>query len=134
MLDVQTALVYTMILCSAADSEMNDQEFNKIGVIVRGLPIFEEFDRSALPRIASSVVDKLNEDEGLDRLLDDIHAALPENLLETAYALACDVVAADGQASQEELRLLELLRYRFEVPRLSAAAIEHGARARHQRH
>ncbi len=132
MLDAQTALIYTMILCSAADSEMNDHEFNKIGVIVRGLPIFEEFDAAMLPRIASGVVDKLNEEDGLDHLLDEIHASLPDNLAETAYALACDVVAADGQASQEELRLLEMLRYRLEVGRLSAAAIEHGARVRHQ--
>jgi hypothetical protein len=54
-------------------------------------------------------------------------------LRETAYALACDVVAADGRATQEELRLLELLRHRLEVGRLPAAAIERGARARHRR-
>ena len=40
--------------------------------------------------------------------------------------------AADGKASQEELRFLELLRHRLEVGRLPAAAIERAARARHQ--
>ena len=39
--------------------------------------------------------------------------------------------AADGLATQEELRLLELLRHRLDVGRLEAAAIERGARARH---
>jgi hypothetical protein len=52
---------------------------------------------------------------------------------ETAYALACDIVAADGNASQEELRVLELLRHRMEMERLVAAAIERGARARFAR-
>jgi hypothetical protein len=56
---------------------------------------------------------------------------LPEKLRETAYAIACDVVAVDLTASQEELRLLEMLRHRIGVDRLAAAGIERGARARH---
>jgi hypothetical protein len=58
---------------------------------------------------------------------------LPARLHETAYALACDVAAADETVSQEELRLLEMLRHRLSVGRLPAAAIERGARARHLR-
>ena len=56
---------------------------------------------------------------------------LPEKLYETAYAIACDVVAADGAAGQEELRLLEMIRHELELDRLIAAGIERGARARH---
>ena len=59
-----------------------------------------------------------------------IDEALPERLRETAYALAVDVVAADGVASQEELRLLEIFRHTVKVGRLEAAAIERGAAAR----
>jgi tellurite resistance protein len=55
---------------------------------------------------------------------------LPAKLVETAYALACDIAAADGFASQEELRLLEMLRHELAVGRLEAAAIERGTRAR----
>jgi len=61
-----------------------------------------------------------------------IKAALPAKLRETAYAIACDLVAADGEASQEELRILELIRHRLNLERLVAAAIERGARARFQ--
>ena len=50
-------------------------------------------------------------------------------LRETAYALACDVVASDGEASQDELRFLELLRDGLVIDRLVAVAIERGARA-----
>ena len=57
--------------------------------------------------------------------------SLPEKLRETAYALACDVAAADGTIAQEELRLLEIIRHELRVGRLPAAAIERGARARH---
>jgi len=36
----------------------------------------------------------------------------------------------DGQLSQEELRLLEVLRHGLDVDRLTAAAIERGAATR----
>jgi tellurite resistance protein len=62
-----------------------------------------------------------------------IREALPSRLYDTAYAIACDVVAADGSASQEELRLLEMLRHQLEIDRLTAAAIERGSGARHRR-
>ena len=60
-----------------------------------------------------------------------IKAALPQKLCETAYALACDVAAADSTVTQEEARLLDLLRYELKIGKLVAAAIERGARARH---
>jgi uncharacterized tellurite resistance protein B-like protein len=60
-----------------------------------------------------------------------MRGALPDRLRETAYALACDVVAADGTAAQEELRLLEIMRHSLDIDRLNAAAIERGAAARY---
>ena len=61
-----------------------------------------------------------------------IKKALPAKLHETAYALACDVAAADGNVTREEARLLEMIRHHLAIERLAAAAIERGARARHQ--
>ena len=133
MIDQQKALVYTMVLISAADSDMTDAELGMIGDIVQHLPVFEGFDPEDLPKVAGTCVDGLAGDDGLDDMLDDIAAALPDRLHETAYALACDVVAADGNATQEELRMLEMLRHRLGIERLIAAAIERGARARFAR-
>ena len=63
----------------------------------------------------------------------DLHFS-QENLqwVITAYAIACDLVAVDGNATEEELRVLELIRHRLNIDRLIAAAIERGARARFQ--
>jgi tellurite resistance protein len=133
MIDQQSALIYTMVLVSASDSDMTDAELNMIGDIVRHLPVFEGFDATQLPSVASMCVDLLSGENGLDHTLEVIVSALPERMRETAYALACDIVAADGNASQEELRVLELLRHRMEMERLVAAAIERGARARFAR-
>ena len=38
MIDPQTALIYTMVLVSASDSDMTDAELGMIGDIVRHLP------------------------------------------------------------------------------------------------
>ncbi len=132
MLDPHGALVYTMVIVSAADRDMTDSELDIIGQIVGHLPVFRDFDRDNLPKVLESCMRLLSNGAALDEAFDDIKEALPANLRETAYALACDVAAADGEASQEELRVLELLRHRFNIDRLIAAGIERGARARFQ--
>lgn len=130
MLDHHSALIYTMVLASAAGTGVTDAELRAVGDIVRHLPIFGGYDSKELPKTLSACSDLLQKENGLDLALKDIKAALPPRLRETAYALACDVVASDGEASQEELRFLELLRDRLPIERLIAAAIERGARAR----
>jgi hypothetical protein len=120
-----------MVLASAADREMTDPELLRIGQIVTRLPVFADYDADTLTATSAECAALLDGDDGLDTVLDIIHEALPEKLRETAYAIACDVVAVDLTASQEELRLLEMLRHRIGVDRLAAAGIERGARARH---
>lgn len=127
------ALIWTMVLASAADQNMSDAEMRTIGEMVEFLPVFDGYDFDALATDAGHCADLLQDDNGLDKVMKAIKHALPKKLRETAYALAVDVVASDDEASQEELRLLEMLRHALEVERLAAAAIERGARARHMR-
>ncbi|MBF0306875.1 MAG: tellurite resistance TerB family protein [Alphaproteobacteria bacterium] len=131
MIDHHSALVYTMVLVSAADGDMTDAELAEIGESVRHLPIFRDFDRQRITETAAACADMLTTEDGLDKAIALLRDALPARLRETAYALACDVAAADGKVTQEESRLLEILRHRLDVDRLIAAAIERGAQARH---
>lgn len=132
-IDHYTALIYVMVLVSAADREMTDAEMRSIGEIVQFLPVFQDFDHEELPKVASSCVEILDEEDGLDRIFTMIEEALPERLRETAYAMACDVAAADLRAGQEELRMLEMIRHRLDIDRLAAAAIERASAVRHRR-
>ena len=131
MVDPQTALIYTMVLMAAADREMTDAELQTMGDIVKTLPVFADYDLSRITQSASDCAELLADEDGLDKIMDLISEGLPDKIHETAYALACEVAAADGRVSQEEIRLLELLRHNLKVGRLPAAAIERGARARH---
>ena len=132
MLDHHRALIYTMVIVSAADSELPDSELRVIGDIVDDLPIFRDFDQAELPKALNDCTELMSRENGLEETLKAIKGALPAKLRETAYAIACDLVAADGEATQEELRILELIRHRLNLERLVAAAIERGARARFQ--
>ena len=131
MIDHQAALIYAMVIASAADSDMTDAELARIGDFVSHLPIFSGFDPERLPDITNDCAILLSDEDGLEKAFDAMRETLPDRLRETAYALACDVVAADGVAAQEELRLLELMRHALDIDRLNAAAIERGAAARY---
>ena len=127
----QDALVALMITVSASDSTIRTSELLTIQSIVNHLPIFAGFDEDRMEAIAQTVFDLLEEEDGLDAIFGLIRDALPDTHFETAYALACDVAAADGTVFQTELELLREIRYEFEIDPLHAAAIERGARARH---
>ncbi|MBS27762.1 MAG: hypothetical protein CL566_02380 [Alphaproteobacteria bacterium] len=131
MIEPQTALVYKMVMVSAADSDMTDSEIGRIGEIVNQLSVFSGFDTEQLTDIARDCADLLSQEDGLDQGLDQIRDALPERLRDTAYVLTCDIATADGKTSQEELRLLEMIRHSLEIERPTAAAIERAARARY---
>jgi Tellurite resistance protein len=124
------ALIYTMVLVSASDRNMTDAEMRRIGELISDLPVFQDYNRAQLTQTAGSCADLLDVEDGLDKTLELIQVALPPKLRETAYALACDVAAADGKVTQEESRMLEMIRHRLNIDRLAAAAIERAARAR----
>lgn len=132
MLDPHGALVYTMVLVTGAESKLPVTERNIIGDIVAHLPAFRGFDVGRLPAHLNECAALLSHDDGLEETLDAIKAALPARLRETAYAIACDLIAAAGAATQQELQVLELIRDALDIDRLIAAAIERGARARFQ--
>jgi tellurite resistance protein len=127
----QDCLVALMVAVSASDEDIRTTELVKIQAAVQLLPIFRGYDEDRLTPVSQTVFDLFEQEDGLDALFGLIRDNLPERLFETAYALACDVAAADGTLEETELRLLEEIRYELNLDRLHAAAIERGARARH---
>lgn len=130
-LSPQDCLVALMIAISASDENIRTAELVKIQAAVNNLPIFGEYDIDRMNTVAQIVFDLFEQEDGLDAMFGLIRDNLPERLFETGYALACDVAAADGTLAEQELRLLEEIRYELNIDRLHAAAIERGARARH---
>jgi tellurite resistance protein len=132
-LTAEEALVCTMVLVAAADGAITDREIGVMSGIVQTLPAFFEFSSEQLDTATEAAITLLGEDEGLSHAGQLLRDALEPRLRETAYALACDIVAADKSSSQPVLRMLELVNSELRVDPLVAAAIERAARARHQR-
>lgn len=131
VLSAQDCLIAVMVAVSASDGDIGTTELIKIQASVNLLPVFADFDIDRIKTVSQMVFDLFELEDGLDALFGLVKEALPDRLNETAYALACDVAAADGTLEETELRLLEEIRYELNIDRLHAAAIERGARARH---
>ncbi len=126
------ALIYLMVIMSASDRDMRDEELARIGAIVRTLPVFRGFDEDRTIDVAQRCQQLLQREPGLEGMLSTIRDALPQALRETAYALAVDVAAADLSVGAEETRLLDLVGARLDLDPLAVAAIERAASIRHR--
>ncbi len=133
-LDPQEALVCTMVLVAAAESGgITDREIGVMATLVQTLPVFEGFSGSQLQHAADATIQLLREEDGLAHAGRLIREALEPRLRETAYTLACEVVAADVVHGQAILQMLEFLGNELKLDTLIVSAIERGTRARYQR-
>jgi tellurite resistance protein len=128
----QEALICAMVLVGASDRQMSDAEIATMQRLVQELPVFSDFHPNEIATVTETCLRLLGREDGLDRACTMIREALPPRLRETAYLLACEVVAADGDATQEELQFLQDFRIAMDLDRLIAGAIERAARARYQ--
>ncbi|MBM3598566.1 MAG: hypothetical protein FJX35_10160 [Alphaproteobacteria bacterium] len=129
-IDRQTALIYAMVLMSASDDEMAKSELSLIGEIVRTLPVFRGYDARKVVDATAACSAMMAKSGGVEQVMQSVKAALPGNLQETAYALACEILAADGKTHFEESRLLRTMRTEFAIPELTAAALHRAAKVR----
>lgn len=124
------ALIYLMVVMSAADRDMTDAELGRIGNLIRTLPVFVDFDEERTIDVARQCQEILQGDDGLETILGYVRDRVPQKLHDTAYALAVEVAAADLHVEPEELRMLQIVRNRLRLEPLIAAAIERAALAR----
>jgi tellurite resistance protein len=127
---IHEALIYVMVMISAADGQMPEIELKRIGRLAKFLPVFEGFDPEQLIPVSRDIQEILAGPEGLDIALEIVRDVLPNRLYDTAYALAVEIATADLHLDATEIRFLQMLRARLEIDKLTAAAIERSAIAR----
>lgn len=128
----QEALLAAMVIMGASGKRMSDAEIAQMVRLVRDLPAFAEATPEDIARVSEQCTTLLGRSDGLEDAFTLMRDALPMRLRETAYLLACEVAAADGDVMQEELQLLSNLRLGLDLEQLVAGAIERAARARYQ--
>jgi tellurite resistance protein len=121
-----------MVTTSAVDREMSAEEIARISSIVRELPVFLKYDGDWLAGAAQECGKLLSKPHGVERVLELVKASLPGQLYETAYVLAAEVAASDLEHHAEEERFLVMLAGALGLDKLTCAALERAAKARHQ--
>jgi len=129
----QEALIYAMVTVSAADRTITTDELSRIGSIVRELPPFHDYTDNWLADAAQDCGKLLRRPDGIADVLALIKSSLNPRLYETAYVLSAEVAASDLSIHSDELNFLGLLATALGLDRETCAALERGARARHQR-
>lgn len=128
---LQDGLIWTMVLASAADRDLSSAEVDTMRDLVQHLPVFRGFKVDRLPKVTEACAAALGSDSGLDKVSAFIRKTVPRRFGETAYALACDLIAAEGQVRDTEIGVLDLLAELFDLDSLTCAALETAARARY---
>src|SRR5690606_31033745 len=128
----QEALVYIMVIVSASDRVMRDEELSRIGAIIRTLPAFAGFPQAKTLEVAQDCQKLLSKPSGFESVLAMVKDVLSPEMRETAYALAVDVAAADHAFELEEVRILDILRQHLEVDHAAVEAIDKAASIRHR--
>lgn len=126
------ALIYCMFTTSTVDRTVSRQEQERISSIVHELPAFKGYERDWFADEAQACGQVLSKPGGVEAVLDLVTEALPPELRETAYVLACEVVETDMNFRKEERHFLEMLASRFQLDKLLVAALERAVKARHR--
>lgn len=126
------AMIYLMVVTSASDRDMTDDELARIGLVVRSWPVFLDFDDKRLVAIARDCQEMLHDGKSLDGILEMARKAIPERLHDTAYALAMEVASVDLEMRMEEVRVMQRLRAVLDLDDATATAIERASKARHR--
>ena len=80
------ALIYLMVITSAADREMTDVELARIGNVLKTWPVFQDFDDWKLIRVAQDCQQRLQQEGGLESIFAHARPTFPKKLHDTAYA------------------------------------------------
>ncbi|GLS29328.1 Tellurite resistance protein TerB [Mesorhizobium albiziae] len=126
------AMIYVMVITSASDRDMTDEELARIGQVVRSWPVFVDFPEDRLVAVAKDCQQLLHDGRSLDGILELARKAIPARLHDTAYALAVEVASVDLEMRMEEVRVMQRLRQALEIDDTTAHAIELASKARHR--
>ena len=90
-----------LLSANASDGYVSDEEARGMFTIVGRMKLYENWNEDKWRKGIDRLLGMLKR-QGVDGLLKQCVAALPEELHQTAFANACDLILADGVVEQEE--------------------------------
>lgn len=102
------------LIAVASDGYITDTEAQALSTTLGRMHLFRSYSNDVMRRMFDKLLAILKR-EGLDALFNVAIASLPHDLRETAFAVATDIVLADGEVTPEEESLLNDLYQILEI-------------------
>jgi hypothetical protein len=114
-LSAAEAFASVAMVAIAADGYLSDQEAEDMNVMLSRMKLFSSYPNDVLHRMLDNLLSQLKQD-GPNQLISRAKAALPDDLRETAFAVATDLVLSDRTVTQQEQAFLDDLYRILEIP------------------
>ncbi|HZG38477.1 MAG TPA: tellurite resistance TerB family protein [Nodosilinea sp.] len=109
------ALASIALVAIAADGYLADQEGQDMTMLLSRMALFSSYSSEALHHLFDQLLLRLKQ-EGPGVLVNQAKVALPQDLRETAFAIATDLVLSDRTVTPQEQSFLEDLYIILEIP------------------
>lgn len=116
------ALASIALVAIAADGYLADQEGQDMTMLLSRMALFSSYSSEAIHRLFDTLLVRLKT-EGPGAMVDRAKAVLPQDLRETAFAIATDLVLSDRTVTPQEQAFLEDLYRILDIPSAMAQQI-----------
>lgn len=89
----------------ASDGYLSDEEARGISFALSRMKMFRSYPNDVMQRMFDKLLGVLRR-EGMDGLFNSAKESLPHDMRESAFAVATDLILADGVVAQEEQEFL----------------------------
>ncbi|MBD2043472.1 tellurite resistance TerB family protein [Microcoleus sp. FACHB-672] len=113
------ALAAIAVAAIAADGYLLEEERQSIFSVMSNLQVFKKYSSRQRLKLLEKLFDLLRQ-KGAPTLVDSAKDALPPKLRETAFAVAINMVIADGTIVESEREFLRQLEQVLEIPEACA--------------
>lgn len=105
-LSTAEAIAAICLVAIAADGYLSEQEGREMDMLLSRMRLFKSYSNDMIGRMKDSLLNQLKQ-YGPGRLVENAKAAMPSELAPTAFALAADLVLADGTVTSQEQAFLD---------------------------
>lgn len=109
------AFAAVALVAIAADGYLSDQEGRDMTMLLSRMQLFRSFSNEVMHRMFDKLLATLKR-QGPGELIDLAKRHLPQELRETAFAVATDLVLSDGTVTSQEQAFLDDLYRILEIP------------------
>ncbi|WP_017714884.1 tellurite resistance TerB family protein [Kamptonema formosum] len=121
-MDECTAFSSVIVFAMNADEEISEEEALEAFITLNGMNLFQDYSDDDMAAIFEDVSELL-EEQSAEELFNSVTEVLSPEMRETAFAVATDIILADGVLTPPEKNYLSDLAQKLEIPKQTAQNI-----------